>query len=119
MAVSVLVVDDDAGFRSLAVGVLRAAGYDRVHEAGSAVDALIEVVRVRPDVVLVDVGLPDRDGFVLAGELARLAAPPRVVLISADADAGDDDAARSVGAVGFFLKEELAGARLHELISRP
>ena len=66
--------------------------------------------------MLVDVGLPDRDGFTLAAELSRLAHPPRVVLISADADAGDGDSARRAGAVGFVFKEELAGPRLQSLL---
>jgi CheY-like chemotaxis protein len=116
MTVSVLVVDDDDGFRSLAVGMLHAAGYDHVHEAATVAGALSEAVKIRPDVALVDVGLPDGDGLELAGELARLTDPPRVVLISADGDAADDRAARRVGAVCFVAKADLVQARLRDLL---
>jgi CheY-like chemotaxis protein len=116
MALSILLVDDDDGFRSLAVGTLRATAQDRVYEAGTVAAALATAVEQRPDVALVDIGLPDGDGFQLARELAALPDPPRVVLISADADAGSDAAARRVGAVGFVLKEDLDGERLRRLL---
>jgi DNA-binding NarL/FixJ family response regulator len=116
MAVSILVVDDDDGFRSLVAEALRAAGHDRVHEASTVAGALGVAAELAPDVALVDIGLPDGDGFRLAGELARLAQAPRVVLISTDADAADDAAAWRVGAAGFIPKEELDDARLLSLL---
>jgi CheY-like chemotaxis protein len=116
MAVSVLLVDDDPDFRSLAVGVLRGWGLDPIHEAETAARALSETARREPDVVLVDVGLPDGDGYSLAAELAARERPPRVVLISGDSDAGDDARARRVGAVAFVAKHELVDGRLRELI---
>lgn len=119
MACSVLVVDDDDGFRSLAVGMLRAAGLDRVYEAETVAGALTAAAELAPDVALVDIGLPDGDGLQLASELARLVSPPRVVLISADADAAGDAAAQRVGAVGFVAKDELEGARLRSLLDGP
>ncbi|HJS94679.1 MAG TPA: response regulator [Solirubrobacteraceae bacterium] len=116
MAVSLLLVDDDDAFRSLAVGILRAAGHRDVYEAKSVAWALRAAAELRPAAALVDIGLPDGDGFALARELARLPDPPRVVLISADADAGDEAAAQRVGAIGFLAKEELEGARLRRLL---
>lgn len=116
MAVSVLLVDDDDAFRSFTVGMLRAAGHDCVYEAKTVAGALRAAVALRPDVALVDIGLPDGDGFEVAGEIAQLAGAPRVVLISADADAADDAAAQRVGAIGFVAKEELEGARLRRLL---
>jgi CheY-like chemotaxis protein len=116
MAVSILLVDDDQAYRSALADVLRAAGHDDVHEAGTVAAALAAAKRVRPDVALVDVGLPDGDGLQLARELAQLAQAPRIVLISADADAADDAAARQVGAVAFLTKAELQNARLRRLL---
>jgi CheY-like chemotaxis protein len=116
MAVSILLVDDDDAFRSLTVGMLRAAGHDHVYEAKNVAGALLAAAALRPDVALVDIGLPDGDGFEVAGEFAQLAGAPRVVLMSADADAADDAAARRVGAIGFVAKEELEGARLRRLL---
>lgn len=119
MAISILLVDDDEGFRSLAVRMLRAAGYDHVHEAGTVASALTVAAAVAPDVAVVDVGLPDGDGLQLADQLARLSDPPRVVLISADADATDDHTAQRAGVVGFVAKEQLTAAGLHRLLDPP
>jgi CheY-like chemotaxis protein len=118
MAVSVLVVDDDAGFRSLAVGMLRAEGHDRVYEAATVAEALRQAARAAPEAALVDIGLPDGDGVALARALAAPPRATRVVLISADADASDDLTAASVGAVGFVAKEE-QDTWLRELLGRP
>jgi CheY-like chemotaxis protein len=119
MAVSVLVVDDDDGFRSLAVGMLRAAGHDRVYEAATVAEALSEAARSAPEAALVDIGLPDGDGLALARQLAAPPRATRVVLISADGDATDDAAAQSVGAVAFVAKEDLEEACLRELLGGP
>jgi CheY-like chemotaxis protein len=106
MADSVLVVEDDDEFRSFAVAMLHAAGHDRVYQAATLAGALAEAARVAPDAALVDIDLPDGDGFALARQLT-LHAAMRVVLISADCDAGNDEAAQSVGAVMFVAKERL------------
>ena len=116
MAVSILLVDDDEAYRSALADTLRAAGHDRVHEAGTVAGALSAAARVRPDVALVDIGLSDGDGFELSCQLARFVEAPRIVLISADADAADDAAARRVGAVGFLAKQQLQDARLRRLL---
>ena len=66
--------------------------------------------------VIVDIGLPDGDGFGLTEQLVALPSAPRVVLISTDADAGNGAAARRVGAVGFLPKDELLGGVLQRLL---
>jgi CheY-like chemotaxis protein len=116
MAVSILLVDDDDAFRSFTAGMLRAAGHDRVYEASTVAGALEAAVALRPDAALVDIGLPDGDGFEAASEITQLAGAPRVVLTSANADAADDAAAQRVGAIAFVAKEELQGARLRRLL---
>ena len=107
---SVLVVDDDAAFRELATRTLSSWGYAVVAEA------VVRSAELRPDAVLVDIGLPDGDGFELAERLAALAWRPRIVLISSDSDATSSAAARGIGAAGFVPKEELPGDTLRQLI---
>src|SRR3990170_7553363 len=102
---SILVVDDDAAVRGLIVRILRSGGYVVVGEAGSVAEALDRAEALRPDVALVDIGLPDGDGFSLTRQLR---APPRgvqVVLFSSDADRTNADAAQRAGAVGFLPKD--------------
>lgn len=113
---SILIVDDDASVRGLIARILRSWGHAVVGEAGSIAEALTRADVLRPDVVLVDIGLPDGDGFSLARRLRDGTWPVRVVLFSSDADRANIAAARRAGAVGFFPKDELSGAALQRLI---
>jgi DNA-binding NarL/FixJ family response regulator len=113
---SVLIVDDDAGFRDLATRILTGWGHVVIGEAGSVAEALAQASRLRPDTALVDIGLPDGDGFALTEQLVAMPWPLRVVLISCDADRGTVPAARRAGAVSFLPKDELSGDVLRRLI---
>ena len=116
MARTVLVVDDDAGFRDLATRILTGWGHTVVGEAGSVAEALALATELRPDTVLVDIGLPDGDGFALTELLVSMPWGVRVVLISSDADRATMQAAQRAGADSFLPKDELAGAAMRELI---
>jgi DNA-binding NarL/FixJ family response regulator len=116
MPLSVLVVDDDAGFRGLARRVLGAAGLTVVGEAASAAEATAEALALRPDAVLLDVGLPDQSGLVIARPLAQLPWRPTVLLTSTD-PVGPEAVERS-GAAGFVPKHELPDAPLERLLAR-
>ena len=116
MARSVLVVDDDSSFRELAVGLLRSWGHDVVGEAGSLAEAVTQVSRLQPDTVLVDVGLPDGDGFQLTARVRQLPRRPRVLLISSDADAATDAEARRAGAIGFVSKSDMPGTQFRRML---
>jgi CheY-like chemotaxis protein len=111
----VLVVDDNASFRGLAARILAGWGYE-VIEAGSIPEALACAEERRPRTVLVDIGLPDGDGFALTQQLVALPSSPRVVLVSTDADAGNRLAAHRVGAIGFLPKDELLGDALRGML---
>jgi DNA-binding NarL/FixJ family response regulator len=111
----VLVVDDDATFRELAAHLLTGSGFDVVGEAGSVEEALARAAELRPDLALVDIGLPDGDGFDLARRLSSLAWPLRVVLTSTDAGATSRPAVRRSGATGFLPKHQLTGPALRRL----
>ena len=112
----ILVVDDDAAVRSLIVRILTRRGDVVVGEAGSVADALTSADALRPDVALVDIGLPDGDGFALTRQLRARAWPICVVIFSSDADPTNAAAAERAGAVGFLPKDELLGPALQRLI---
>jgi DNA-binding NarL/FixJ family response regulator len=113
---SILVVDDDAALRSLIVRILRSWGHAVVSEAGSVAEALACAEALRPETVLVDIGLPDGDGFSLTRQLGAKSWPMRVVLFSSDADRANVTAAKRAGAIGFLPKDELPSPALRRLI---
>ena len=69
MATTVLIVDDHPGFRASARMLLEAEGFDVVGEAGDGRSGLDAAAELRPDVVLLDIQLPDMDGFAVAAGL--------------------------------------------------
>jgi DNA-binding NarL/FixJ family response regulator len=117
VTVTVLVVDDDPAFRGVARRMLAAVGLIVVGEAGTAQTAAEVAQELRPDALLVDVGLPDGDGVALAIQLMALPWRPRVLLTSTDPEAvGPRDVARS-GALGFLAKQDLPDAQLELLFA--
>ena len=117
MASSVLLVDDDPGFLSLAAGIMESMGVEVVATAEDAAAAIVAANATKPDAVLVDVGLPDRDGIDLAYELAALPWQPRVVLTSTDRDAVSAiDVRDGHRELPFVPKEELANGSLGRLL---
>jgi DNA-binding NarL/FixJ family response regulator len=116
---TVLIVDDNARFRVRARQRLEADGYAVVAEAADGASALEAARRHRPDVVLLDVGLPDMSGLSVAERLAREPDGPAVVLTSTyDASDFGDRLARS-GARGFVAKAALSGEALSAVLSSP
>jgi DNA-binding NarL/FixJ family response regulator len=114
---TVLIVDDHPSFRATARLLLEADGLDVVGEAADGRSALRQAAALEPDVVLLDVNLPDLDGFAVAERLTRDGGGPAVVLCSSR-DAGDfgELVARS-GARGFVAKADLSGAVVRELVA--
>ena len=116
VSVSVLIVDDDPAFRTLARRLLDDCGLAVVGEADSVATALSTATELEPSAVLVDVGLPDGDGFTLARQLAALPWRPRVVLTSVDADVEQHDAVRHGESPAFVHKKDLPNAPLRRLL---
>ena len=118
MSQSVLIVDDHAGFRSWTRSLLEAEGFRVVGETADGGSALTAARDLRPDLVLLDVMLPDASGFAVAERLAALAHPPRVVLVSTREARDYGDVIGHSAAAGFISKPDLSGPRLREVIGR-
>ena len=114
---TVLIVDDHPAFRSQARALLESEGFAVVGEAGDGAAALAAVEKLRPDVVLLDVQLPDLDGFEVAERLSSLPDAPAVVLVSTRAAAAYGDRLVTTPARGFIPKLSLSGAALAALVS--
>jgi DNA-binding NarL/FixJ family response regulator len=113
---TVLIVDDHAGFRSLARRLLVAEGYDVVGEAKDGASALESARALRPEIVLLDVQLPDLDGFEVARRLADAQPGTATVLISTRDSSAYRRRLKSYPVAGFIPKAELSGAALAELV---
>jgi DNA-binding NarL/FixJ family response regulator len=117
MARRVLIVDDHPSFRSSARALLAAEGFEVVGEAEDGSSALDAVERLDPEVVLLDVQLPDVDGFAVALELARRNGGRRKVILTSSRDASDfGPLVAQCGALGFVPKAELSGAALRSVL---
>ena len=114
---TVVIVDDDAGFRSLARALLEAEGFDVVGEAEDGASALAAVDLLHPRVVLLDIQLPGIDGFEVAERLAGAGDPPVTVLVSARGVSAYRRRLAGSPARGFIAKSELSGNALAALLS--
>jgi DNA-binding NarL/FixJ family response regulator len=112
----VLIVDDHAGFRSMARRLLAAGNYDVVGEAADGSQAIHEVRMLRPDVVLLDIQLPDLDGFQVAQALSAEHEPPMIVLISSRARTDYGTRVADSGVHGFIGKADLSANALRSLL---
>jgi DNA-binding NarL/FixJ family response regulator len=108
----VLIVDDNSGFRSFARRLLQADGFDVVGEAQDGRAAVAAVADLRPEIVLLDVQLPDFDGFEVLRKLAEQGTASRVVLTSSRDAADYGRKIPASGAAGFIPKAELSGRAL-------
>jgi DNA-binding NarL/FixJ family response regulator len=108
----VLIVDDHALFRDAARRVLVASGFEVVSDAVDGAGALRLAAELCPDVVLLDVQLPDADGFAVAQALAGTRPAPIVVMVSSRSRAEYGGLVERSGARGFIDKADLSGPRL-------
>jgi DNA-binding NarL/FixJ family response regulator len=114
MAARAIVVDDHAAFRASARRLLELTGYEVVAEAGDGASGLALVRDLEPELVLLDVALPDMSGFDVADALAE--SPSSVVLVSSRDPADLGRRARRSGALGFISKDRLSEETLRELV---
>jgi DNA-binding NarL/FixJ family response regulator len=114
VAVTVLIVDDHAAFRASARKLLELDGFDVVGEAADGAGALELVDRLNPELILLDVALPDLSGFEVAERLAP--GRSKIVLTSSRAQRDLGRRVQHSGALGFIPKDELSGEGLDRLL---
>jgi DNA-binding NarL/FixJ family response regulator len=112
MGRTVLIVDDHSGFRAAARALLEAGGFDVVGEAADGASALAAAAELQPEIVLLDIQLPDIDGFAIAERLGEDDAPPAIVLTSSRDVASFRRRLAAQPAWGFIAKSELSGDAL-------
>jgi DNA-binding NarL/FixJ family response regulator len=115
MRPTVLIVDDHAAFRASARALLQAEGFDVIGEATDGAEAVAAVVALRPEIVLLDIQLPDLDGLAVAEQLAEVPDPPAVVLISSRDATAYGPRLQATPARGFIPKSGLSGEALAAL----
>ncbi len=113
---TILIVDDDRQFRAMARALLESDGFDVLGEAPTGLAGFDAARSLRPDVVLLDVRLPDIDGFSLAERLTANGDGPVVVLTSSSDDPLYPERALGSGAVGFLAKHDLCGPGFSRLL---
>jgi DNA-binding NarL/FixJ family response regulator len=112
-----LIVDDHPGFRASARRTLSAHGFDVVGEAEDGASALDQARALRPEVMLIDLALPDMDGFEVASSVRDLGLGCAVVLTSSRDWSDVCERRRDVGAIAFVPQLELSGTRLLDLVA--
>jgi DNA-binding NarL/FixJ family response regulator len=113
---TVLIVDDHPSFRAFARDLLESDGFRVIGESKDGESALGTALALRPDVVLMDVQLPDLTGFEVTKRLLAIL-ETAVVLVSTRDRSDYGDEIESSGAVGFVPKGELSGTFIRELLS--
>lgn len=110
---TVLMVDDHEGFRFWARALLEASGYEVVGEAEDGASALRMASSLRPELILVDIQLPDMLGFEVIKRLSRAKWRPTLILISGRSESDYGNRIAQSGAIGFIAKDQLS----HDAIS--
>ena len=110
-----MIVDDDPRFRGIARRLLESEGLEVIGEASDGREALAVTSELEPDVVLLDVQLPDGDGIELAAQLTAGGDGPAVVLTSTREESDFGPELQQSGARGFVPKDELSAERITSL----
>jgi CheY-like chemotaxis protein len=116
MPTSILIVDDHPSFRLSARRMLEADGYEVVGEAEDGAAAIEAARELRPELILLDVQLPDLDGFEVAARLAADGECPAIVLTSTRERSDFGGEIESSPARGFVTKGELSGEAIAALV---
>jgi DNA-binding NarL/FixJ family response regulator len=116
---TILIVDDDPRFRAQARDVLEADGFVVIGEAVDGAAGLEAARALRPDYLLLDIGLPDVEGFEVAKALSVDGPPPWVVLTSSRDARAYGRRLTNGHSLGFIPKERISGAAIRALVDRP
>jgi DNA-binding NarL/FixJ family response regulator len=115
---TILIIDDDPRFRAQATQLLEADGFVVIGQADDGASGVAAARSLRPDFVLVDIGLPDVEGFAVARDLA-IDGPPPLVVLTSSRDARAYGRRLTNGAwLGFIPKEQVSGNAIRALVDR-
>jgi DNA-binding NarL/FixJ family response regulator len=113
---TILIVDDHPSFRGMAKALLESEGFDVVGEAADGASALVAARELHPDVILLDVQLPDIDGFEVAAQLTKNGNSPAIVITSSRDACDFGSLVANSGARGFIPKAELSAEAVSALL---
>jgi DNA-binding NarL/FixJ family response regulator len=113
---TVVIVDDHPSFRSSARLLLESDGFEVIGEAATGEEGVDVALELRPDLVLLDVNLPDIDGFEVATRITADPSAPAVILTSSRDSSDFGPLVEKSGALGFVAKSELSGAALEDVL---
>jgi DNA-binding NarL/FixJ family response regulator len=116
---TILIVDDDPRFRTQARDILAGDGFEVIGEAADGAAGIEAARALKPDFVLLDIGLPDIEGFQVATALAAEGPPPWVVLTSSRDARTYGRRLTNGDSLGFIPKEQLSGAAIRAMVDRP
>jgi DNA-binding NarL/FixJ family response regulator len=114
---TVVIVDDHPSFRAVAQMVLETDGFAVVGTATDGESGVASTLRLAPDVVLLDVELPDIDGFEVAARLRQAGSTSEIVLASSREGFDFGSRVAESGARGFVTKAELTGDAIRALLA--
>ena len=101
---TIVIADDDHILLELIKAVLRRELYQVIGEAHNGKDAIAKCGTLKPDLLLLDINMPNMDGFQVLEEILKLAPAPIVLMMSGDATMDNVNSAIKKGAVGFLVK---------------
>jgi DNA-binding NarL/FixJ family response regulator len=116
MSRTILIVDDHPSFRGMARALLESEGFDVVGEAEDGAAAIEAARELHPDVILLDVQLPDLDGFEVAAALTKNGSSPAIIMTSSRDACDFGSLVANSGARGFIPKAELSAEAVSALL---
>ena len=116
MSRTILIVDDHPSFRGMARAILESEGFDVVGEAADGASAIEAARALKPNVILLDVQLPDIDGFEVAAALTKIGNSPAIVMTSSRDACDFGSLVKQSGARGFIPKADLSAKALLDLL---
>jgi DNA-binding NarL/FixJ family response regulator len=116
MSRTILIVDDHPSFRGMARAILESEGFEVVGEAADGASAIEAARALKPNIILLDVQLPDIDGFQVASRLTQNGGSPAIVMTSSRDACDFGSLVKQSGARGFIPKAELSAKALSDLL---
>jgi DNA-binding NarL/FixJ family response regulator len=109
MSVRILIVDDHDIVRQGVRSILRTRSeWEVCGEAENGIEALQKIAELRPDVVVLDISMPRKDGLEVATQLANMKAPCKTLMLTMHSSTGVASAIQRTGAHGYVVKSNAA-----------